>query len=171
MARRSRPRSRPKGRRRPSRRSPRKATLIARCFSAATFPAILANLDDASRGWIGLRAFRGAGDTFQIADRVLRLLCVKCKLAPSSTLTRLCGPSSASSRALSRGHDFYEGVRAVIIDKDNRPRWNPAAIESVESADIDSYFAPLLEANSILRRNWCRLMKILARTKQNCGAS
>jgi enoyl-CoA hydratase len=46
---------------------------------------------------------------------------------------------------IARGHDFYEGVRAVIIDKDNRPRWNPAAMESVESATIDSYFAPLLE--------------------------
>jgi enoyl-CoA hydratase len=46
---------------------------------------------------------------------------------------------------IASGHDFYEGVRAVIIDKDNRPRWKPAAIESVESAAIESYFAPLLE--------------------------
>jgi enoyl-CoA hydratase len=38
-----------------------------------------------------------------------------------------------------RGHDFYEGVRAVIVDKDNRPRWNPPAL----AAEIDAYFAPL----------------------------
>jgi enoyl-CoA hydratase len=37
------------------------------------------------------------------------------------------------------GHDFYEGVRAVIVDKDNRPRWNPPP----SRAEIDSYFAPL----------------------------
>jgi enoyl-CoA hydratase/carnithine racemase len=38
-----------------------------------------------------------------------------------------------------RGHDFYEGVRAVIVDKDNRPRWSPPPSQ----AEIDAYFAPL----------------------------
>ncbi|MBU6156734.1 MAG: enoyl-CoA hydratase/isomerase family protein, partial [Alphaproteobacteria bacterium] len=42
-----------------------------------------------------------------------------------------------------RGSDFYEGVRAVIIDKDNTPRWNPPAIGEVDTADVDRYFAPL----------------------------
>ena len=37
------------------------------------------------------------------------------------------------------GHDFYEGVRAVIVDKDNRPRWNPQP----SRVEIDAYFAPL----------------------------
>ena len=44
---------------------------------------------------------------------------------------------------LCRDHDFLEGVRATIIDKDNRPRWNPAHIEDVTDARIDEYFAPL----------------------------
>jgi enoyl-CoA hydratase len=38
-----------------------------------------------------------------------------------------------------RGHDFYEGVRAVIVDKDNRPHWAPAP----RQAEVDAYFAPL----------------------------
>ena len=38
-----------------------------------------------------------------------------------------------------RGHDFYEGVRAVIVDKDNRPQWSPPP----SSAEVDAYFAPL----------------------------
>jgi enoyl-CoA hydratase len=37
------------------------------------------------------------------------------------------------------GHDFYEGVRAVIVDKDNRPQWSPPPMP----AEIDAYFAPL----------------------------
>lgn len=41
------------------------------------------------------------------------------------------------------GRDFYEGVRATIIDKDNAPKWRPDALALVRDADIDAYFAPL----------------------------
>lgn len=40
-------------------------------------------------------------------------------------------------------HDFIEGVRALIIEKDHAPRWNPATPEHVTDALIDSIFAPL----------------------------
>ncbi len=43
------------------------------------------------------------------------------------------------------GHDFYEGVRATIIDKDGAPKWQPATLAEVSDADIDAYFAPLGE--------------------------
>ena len=41
------------------------------------------------------------------------------------------------------GHDFYEGVRATIIDKDGSPKWSPAALEDVTAPAVDAYFAPL----------------------------
>jgi len=40
-------------------------------------------------------------------------------------------------------HDFIEGVRALIIDKDNAPKWNPASVEEVSEHLIDQIFAPL----------------------------
>jgi enoyl-CoA hydratase len=40
------------------------------------------------------------------------------------------------------GHDFYEGVRAAIIDKDRRPRWRPAELEDLEVLDIEAHFRP-----------------------------
>jgi enoyl-CoA hydratase len=42
-----------------------------------------------------------------------------------------------------RGHDFYEGVRALMIDKDNRPAWRPGDLEAVSAGDIEAYFATL----------------------------
>jgi enoyl-CoA hydratase len=37
--------------------------------------------------------------------------------------------------------DFYEGVRAAIIDKDNRPQWSPPRLADVDEAMIDRFFA------------------------------
>ncbi|MEK1892559.1 MAG: enoyl-CoA hydratase/isomerase family protein [Rhizobium sp.] len=38
--------------------------------------------------------------------------------------------------------DFYEGIRAAIIDKDRNPRWIPATVETVDQAAIDAFFRP-----------------------------
>jgi enoyl-CoA hydratase/carnithine racemase len=38
--------------------------------------------------------------------------------------------------------DFVEGVRALIIDKDNAPRWQPARLDDVTAASVDAFFRP-----------------------------
>ena len=47
-----------------------------------------------------------------------------------------------ASRVLVRP-DFAEGVRAVIVDKDHAPQWDPASPEGVTEALVDAIFAPL----------------------------
>lgn len=42
-------------------------------------------------------------------------------------------------------HDFYEGVRALIIDKDNKPSWSPKSIEDVDDGFVDEFFHSLSE--------------------------
>ncbi|CAH2306553.1 3-hydroxyisobutyryl- hydrolase, mitochondrial [Pelobates cultripes] len=47
------------------------------------------------------------------------------------------------SQACMRGHDFYEGVRAVLIDKDQKMKWKPERLVEVADDYIDSCFASL----------------------------
>jgi enoyl-CoA hydratase len=39
-----------------------------------------------------------------------------------------------------KGHDFYEGVRAALVDKDQTPHWCPATIEDVDAEEINRFF-------------------------------
>jgi enoyl-CoA hydratase len=47
-------------------------------------------------------------------------------------------------------HDFAEGVRAVLRDKDRRPQWRPASFEAVSTEVVDAYFATLGDDDLVL---------------------
>ncbi|WP_319531393.1 enoyl-CoA hydratase/isomerase family protein [uncultured Cohaesibacter sp.] len=41
--------------------------------------------------------------------------------------------------------DFYEGVRATLVDKDRNPHWNPDSFDKVDAARIEAHFEPLAD--------------------------
>ena len=47
------------------------------------------------------------------------------------------------SQHIMAAHDFFEGVRALIIDKDNAPHWRPGTLAAVDDTMVNGYFEPL----------------------------
>lgn len=47
------------------------------------------------------------------------------------------------SQACMRGRDFYEGVRAVLVDKDQSPKWSPSTLEEVTDQTVEQCFSSL----------------------------
>ncbi|MFK3781726.1 enoyl-CoA hydratase/isomerase family protein [Agrobacterium sp. NPDC089420] len=48
----------------------------------------------------------------------------------------------AATQAVLKSADFYEGVRAAVIDKDRKPQWTPRSLAEVEPSVVSNYFVP-----------------------------
>jgi len=58
-----------------------------------------------------------------------------------------------SQAFMKRGSDFYEGIRAALVDKDGNPKWSPATLEEVTDAIVESHFEELGEKELCLTGN------------------
>jgi enoyl-CoA hydratase len=113
---------------------------INQLFASDRFEEILAALDADGSDWaIRERAtlMTKSPQTCKVALR---------QLAESGAMDDFAGNMRMEYRIASRvilRPDFAEGVRAVIVDKDNAPKWNPAKPEGVTGSLLDEIFAPL----------------------------
>lgn len=115
---------------------------INRLFASDTYEEILAALEADSGEWatkelsvlhskspqtckVALRQLKEGGEMHDFAEQMRQ------EYAIGSRVVQM--------------HDFIEGVRALIIDKDNSPKWDPPTPEAVTEDWIDAIFAPLPE--------------------------
>jgi enoyl-CoA hydratase len=113
--------------------------VIAECFSADSVAGILARLDahDSPFARKTAATIRTKSPTslviaFEQMRRGSALSFEDAMKTEFRIVSRIC-----------EGHDFYEGVRATIIDKDGAPRWRPATLDGVTPAMIEAHFSPL----------------------------
>lgn len=110
--------------------------VIDRTFASDRLKEILAALEADGSEWATATLATLATKSPQTMMVSLRLL--KDGAAMPSFADEMRQEYAVGSRVVMRP-DFIEGVRAVIVDKDNAPRWNPAPSD----AEIDAIFAPL----------------------------
>ncbi|MDP3675292.1 MAG: enoyl-CoA hydratase/isomerase family protein [Novosphingobium sp.] len=116
------------------------AAQIARHFASDRYEDILASLEGDDSEWAAKELATLHTKSPQTCKVALR------QLAESAGLTDFAANMAMEYRIASRVlvlPDFAEGVRAVIVDKDNAPQWNPATPEDVTNELLDAIFAPL----------------------------
>ena len=110
---------------------------IDRCFGVASVPEIFARLAAEGTDWARevaatLRSMSPASVlwSFELLRR-----------GAHATLPQALATELALTRRVTHHHDYLEGVRAMVVDKDRRPQWQPARVEDVDPADTAAMFA------------------------------
>ncbi|UVI39301.1 enoyl-CoA hydratase/isomerase family protein [Qipengyuania spongiae] len=124
----------------PKARIEENADKIARHFASDRYEDILASLEAADTDWAQKERDTLGTKSPQTCKVALRQLKESAELDSFADNMRM--EYRIASRVLVRP-DFAEGVRAVIVDKTNDPKWNPPTPEEVSEDLLDSIFAPL----------------------------
>jgi len=113
-----------------------KRAAIDHCFSAATVPDIVARLKAADAGWAD-DALKAMG---HVSPSALFFTLKALRRGRDLTLKGALDAEFALTRTTMAHPDFVEGVRAMVVDKDRKPNWQPATIDAVDPAAIDALF-------------------------------
>jgi enoyl-CoA hydratase len=118
---------------------------VARCFRGNSVEAIVAALrserDDA--GWASDWAEGVLKDLARCSPTSLKVTLRHLRAVGAFDLSATLKQDFRLACRFMQGGDFYEGVRASLIDRDNAPRWQPNRLEDVSDSMIQRYFASL----------------------------
>lgn len=117
-------------------------TLIAECFGGETLDACLNALGQKANE--GNSFAKETLDTLSLRSptslMVIWRAMMQCKPLGLSDCLKL---ENRIAHHMMDNHDFYEGVRAVLVDKDHTPHWQPDSLAGVTDEIVDSYFQPV----------------------------
>ena len=112
---------------------------IDRVFAGTSVEAIVANLEKESADWAKtvLIAIKRA------APLSLKLTFRQLALGRGMSVGQALTLEYRMTQHVMQGHDFFEGIRAALVDKDQNPSWQHASLAEVSEQEVDGYFAGL----------------------------
>ncbi|XP_061697110.1 3-hydroxyisobutyryl-CoA hydrolase, mitochondrial [Syngnathoides biaculeatus] len=112
---------------------------IDRLFSSNSMEGILHNLKADGSDF----AKKQVETLSKMSPTSLKLTYKQLQLGATLSLQDVLVMEYRLSQACMRGFDFYEGVRAVLVDKDQSPKWKPSTLEEVTDPSVDQCFSSL----------------------------
>ncbi|XP_048834673.1 3-hydroxyisobutyryl-CoA hydrolase, mitochondrial isoform X2 [Brienomyrus brachyistius] len=114
---------------------------INRLFEASSMEGILENLRQDGSTF----AQKQAETLSKMSPTSLKITFRQLQTGAALSLQEVLVMEYRLSQSCMKGNDFYEGVRAVLVDRDQSPRWQPSSLEGVTEQFLEGCFAPLGE--------------------------
>ena len=115
------------------------------CFDCVTIEEVLSRLERTATAVTGLSAL--ASETLQLirqrSPTSLALTFEQLQRGRGMPLRDCLLMEYRISQACMQGHDFYEGIRALLIDKDHAPKWSPQTLANVDPQLVARHFEEL----------------------------
>jgi enoyl-CoA hydratase len=118
---------------------------IDRCFAGDTIEGIFDRLQREGGAW----AESVLATLSRMAPLSLRVTLRELREAAALEFEDCLRMEYRLVRRFMKGRDFYEGVRAALVDKDNAPKWNPATLDDATQTMVDAYFAPFADEEEL----------------------
>ncbi|HEX3500768.1 MAG TPA: enoyl-CoA hydratase/isomerase family protein [Stellaceae bacterium] len=112
---------------------------IDRCFAAETIEGIVAALEAEPADW----ARAALASLAKASPTSLKITLRQLQLGAGFDVAQALQLEYRMTQHIMQRHDFFEGVRAMLVDKDQAPKWQPADLTSVGEDEVAFYFRPI----------------------------
>lgn len=114
---------------------------IDRCFGGDSVEAIVAALGRETAPW----AKEALAAIERASPLSLKITFHQLALGRGMSIEEALALEYRMTQHVMQGHDFFEGIRALLVDKDNTPRWQHRSLAEVSAAEVAGYFESLGE--------------------------
>ena len=114
---------------------------IDRCFSGGSVEAIAGALAGETADW----AREALAAMTRASPLSLKIAFHQLELGRGMTIEEALALEYRMTQHVMQGHDFFEGIRALLVDRDNAPRWQHGSLAEVGKEEVARYFEQLGE--------------------------